>query len=260
MHRWVRVHSIGLMGGLLRRTLVTLALVAPIVFAGSAATRGPASAAPPSATGGCTGLAHRILVPPTTSQLITVIVTDHRATTAALQAWGRKHDGCFARLGQVLSAFVGWNGTSTTKREGDGATPVGTFRLGGRLFEIGSPLPGAERHQPITCGSWWDEDPLSPDYNRFVQLPCGQRPTFGGGSEALWTEQVAYQHLVEIRYNAGPIVAGWGSGIFLHASTGGPTGGCVALPAGVLELVLSWLDPAQRPVIAIGTREDLTTS
>ena len=248
------------MGARLRRTLIAIALVLPIVLAGSALPDDPASAAPPSAASGCAGLAHRILVPPSTSQLRTVLVTDHRATTATVQAWGRQPDGCFARLGPELSAFVGWHGTSRTKREGDGATPVGTFRLGGRLYEIGSPLPGAERHQPITCGSWWDEDPLSPDYNRFVQLPCGQRPTFGGGSEALWTEQVAYQHLVEIRYNAGPIVPGWGSGIFLHGSTGSPTAGCVALPGGVLELVLSWLDPAQRPVIAIGTRSDLGTT
>ena len=248
------------MGARLRRALIAIALVLPIVLAGSALPDDPASAAPPSAASGCAGLAHRILVPPSTSQLITVLVTDHRATTATVQAWGRQPDGCFARLGPELSGFVGWHGTSRTKREGDGATPVGTFRLGGRLYEIGSPLPGAERHQPITCGSWWDEDPLSPDYNRFVQLPCGQRPTFGGGSEALWTEQVAYQHLVEIRYNAGPIVPGWGSGIFLHGSTGSPTAGCVALPGGVLELVLSWLDPAQRPVIAIGTRSDLGTT
>ena len=190
------------MGARLRRTLIAIALVLPIVLAGSALPDDPASAAPPSAASGCAGLAHRILVPPSTSQRLTVLVTDHRATTATVQAWGRQPDGCFARLGPELSAFVGWHGTSRTKREGDGATPVGTFRLGGRLYEIGSPLPGAERHQPITCGSWWDEDPLSPDYNRFVQLPCGQQPSFGGASEALWTEQVAYQHLVEIRYIA----------------------------------------------------------
>jgi L,D-peptidoglycan transpeptidase YkuD (ErfK/YbiS/YcfS/YnhG family) len=236
-------------------TLV-LASLANLGGAGAGAAPTPGAQAP--APAGCRGLAHRLLVPTGTSQLLTVEVVDHHATSATAQAWSREPGGCFVAVGPPLPAFVGWRGTSTAKREGDGTTPVGVFRLGARLFELGDPLPGAERHQAITCGSWWDEDPASPTYNRFVQLPCGQQPSFRGGSEALWTEHVAYQHLVQIRYNADPAVPGYGSGIFLHDGTGGPTAGCVSLEPGTLELVLSWLDPARRPLIAIGTRADLT--
>jgi L,D-peptidoglycan transpeptidase YkuD (ErfK/YbiS/YcfS/YnhG family) len=67
----------------------------------------------------------------------------------------------------------------------------------------------------------------------------------------------AYQHLAVIAYNTKPVVPGQGSGIFLHASTGRPTLGCVSLPLPELLRVLRWLRPASSPVIAIGTRQEL---
>jgi L,D-peptidoglycan transpeptidase YkuD (ErfK/YbiS/YcfS/YnhG family) len=54
-----------------------------------------------------------------------------------------------------------------------------------------------------------------------------------------------------IRYNADPVVPGRGSAIFLHGDVGGPTNGCVSLPAGELDFVLRWLDPARKPQIVI---------
>ena len=54
-----------------------------------------------------------------------------------------------------------------------------------------------------------------------------------------------------------PVVPGKGSGIFLHAQTGGPTIGCVSLRKAELRAVLRWLRPADAPVIAIGTRAQL---
>jgi len=48
-------------------------------------------------------------------------------------------------------------------------------------------------------------------------------------------------------------VPGRGSGIFLHASTGRPTLGCVSLPVPQLVAVLRWLRPASKPLIVIGT-------
>jgi len=63
----------------------------------------------------------------------------------------------------------------------------------------------------------------------------------------------AYVHLAVIEYNMHPAVPGRGSGIFLHAQTGGSTNGCVSLRRGDLDRVLRWLSPASRPYIAIGT-------
>jgi L,D-peptidoglycan transpeptidase YkuD (ErfK/YbiS/YcfS/YnhG family) len=61
----------------------------------------------------------------------------------------------------------------------------------------------------------------------------------------------AYQHAVVLDYNRGG-TPGAGSAFFLHVSTGAPTAGCVAIDAGNLVALLRWLDPAARPLIAIG--------
>ena len=64
----------------------------------------------------------------------------------------------------------------------------------------------------------------------------------------------AYRHFAVIQFNMDPIVPGRGSGIFLHASTGRPTLGCVSLPLPQLLTVLRWLRPPSLPLIVIGTR------
>jgi len=67
----------------------------------------------------------------------------------------------------------------------------------------------------------------------------------------------AYRHLAVIAYNTSPVMPGRGSGIFLHVSMGRPTLGCVSLPLPQLVRTLRWLRPAARPLIAIGTVDDL---
>jgi L,D-peptidoglycan transpeptidase YkuD (ErfK/YbiS/YcfS/YnhG family) len=54
-----------------------------------------------------------------------------------------------------------------------------------------------------------------------------------------------------VRYNASPVRRGRGSCIFLHIwrAAGSPTSGCTAMPAGDLETVVRWLDPARHPVV-----------
>jgi L,D-peptidoglycan transpeptidase YkuD (ErfK/YbiS/YcfS/YnhG family) len=88
-------------------------------------------------------------------------------------------------------------------------------------------------------------------YNRFVHVPCGTPPPFGGDSEALWLVVPQYDYFAVIDYNSSPIVAGRGSAIFIHETTGVPTAGCVALRASALLTLLRWLRPLQHPMIVI---------
>jgi L,D-peptidoglycan transpeptidase YkuD (ErfK/YbiS/YcfS/YnhG family) len=120
------------------------------------------------------------------------------------------------------------------------------------------PNPGGlhAAYHRLVCGDWWDEDPYSALYNRFVHVSCASTPIFAGWSEALWTETRAYPYFAVIDYNDSPTIAGInapGSGIFLHAWMGEPTEGCVALHIPELLAVLRWLKPADHPVIEIGT-------
>ncbi len=147
------------------------------------------------------------------------------------------------------------------RREGDHATPIGVFGFGATIYGT-RPDPGGLRYpyHRLRCGDWWDEDPASPRYNRFVHVPCGVTPTFASGSEALWTEGAAYPYLIPIAFNTGPIRRGRGapgSGIFVHRWVGSATAGCIALPLPRLLRLLRWLAPGRRPEIAIGTDRGL---
>ena len=128
----------------------------------------------------------------------------------------------------------------------------------GRVMYGLAPNPGARyAYHRIVCGDWWVEDPRSPYYNRFHHVRCGARPPFRVKSEDLSRSPTAYRHFVVIRYNADPIVPGRGSGIFLHASTGRSTLGCISLPLARLVTVLRWLRPASAPLIVIGTAAEI---
>jgi L,D-peptidoglycan transpeptidase YkuD (ErfK/YbiS/YcfS/YnhG family) len=138
---------------------------------------------------------------------------------------------------------VGYRGLSAHHREGDGTTPVGTFAIGPVMYGLAA-SPGVRfRYHRLVCGDWWDEDPASATYNRFRHVPCGTRPPFGGGSEALWRATVAYRLFAVVRYNAAPVVRGRGSAIFLHVDTGRATNGCVSLPEPRLRALLRRLRP-----------------
>jgi L,D-peptidoglycan transpeptidase YkuD (ErfK/YbiS/YcfS/YnhG family) len=144
---------------------------------------------------------------------------------------------------------VGYNGLSAHRREGDGTTPLGTFRIGPTVYGIAANPGTTLRYHRLVCGDWWDEDAGSPAYNEFRHVACGRAPPFGGGSEALWQATVAYRYFAVIEYNAAR-VPGRGSGIFLHVDTGHATNGCVSLPRSELVRVLRWLRPGASITIA----------
>jgi L,D-peptidoglycan transpeptidase YkuD (ErfK/YbiS/YcfS/YnhG family) len=183
------------------------------------------------------------------TQLVTVTAPLH-ATAGALSVWTR--DGaCWRRVAGPWRARLGRSGLSTRKREGDGATPLGTFALGATAYGI-APDPGLHlRYHRLACGDWWDEDPASPTYNTFRHVPCGTTPAFGGASEALWRIAPQYRYFAVIEYNDRPVVAGRGSAIFLHVAVGA-TAGCISLPERRLVQLLRWLRPSARPRIRIG--------
>src|SRR5918996_1554673 len=114
---------------------------------------------------------------PAGSQLITVEAASTKTTYATLRTW-RRSGGCWVAVGGPYPARVGHNGIRKNRREGDGTTPIGTFRIG-RVMYGNEPNPGVKfRYQRLRCGDWWNEDPSSPTYNTLQRLRCGQRPPF----------------------------------------------------------------------------------
>jgi L,D-peptidoglycan transpeptidase YkuD (ErfK/YbiS/YcfS/YnhG family) len=191
----------------------------------------------------------------TADQLITVEAASYRTTFAALRLWRRDGRGCWRVVAGPWTARLGVNGIADRRREGDGTTPTGVYGIGRTMYG-NAPNPGVRyRYRRVVCGDWWVEDPASPAYNTFRHVPCGRRPPFRTNPPGMWQDPVAYRYLAVIEFNMRPVVPGRGSAIFLHASKGRPTVGCVSLPVGQLVRTLRWLDPAKRPRIVIGTRE-----
>jgi len=198
----------------------------------------------------CPGLANRVDAPPAAQQLITVQSPEARSTHAELRTW-RRSGKCWLPAAGPFPARVGWNGISANRHEGDGTTPAGIFGIGATMYG-NSPNPGVRfRYRRLRCGDWWNEDARSRTYNTFQHVPCGRTPPFKTTTPGMWESPRAYPFLAVVEFNMRPTVPGRGSGIFLHAQTGGATNGCVSLRRGDLVTVLRWLRPAADPVIAI---------
>jgi L,D-peptidoglycan transpeptidase YkuD (ErfK/YbiS/YcfS/YnhG family) len=184
-------------------------------------------------------------LPSATTQVVVVHADRYDATRATLETFG-KVDGVWRPVFAAMPVWIGEHGFTDTPAEGLSSTPVGVFGFGDTMYGV-SPDPGVRYpYHVLIDGDYWDENVSSLGYNTFVH---GANP--GGASEALWRSPVAYRHFAVITYNM-PAVPGKGSGIFLHASFGKPTAGCVALEAPDLVRVLTWLDPRAAPRIVMG--------
>lgn len=116
-------------------------------------------------------VANALAAPPplTSQQLITVTAPAAHATTATARLWTRTGE-CWQPAGGPYAARVGRNGVRADKREGDGATPAGTFPIGRTMYG-NSPNPGVRsRYVRLRCGDWWVEDVRSPAYNTFQRV------------------------------------------------------------------------------------------
>jgi L,D-peptidoglycan transpeptidase YkuD (ErfK/YbiS/YcfS/YnhG family) len=201
-------------------------------------------------------LANQLASTRSATQLVTVVAARSSSTQGSLRLWS-KGQGCWRPVSVTWTSWLGQRGVSDRKREGDRKTPAGAFGFLPAMYGIAS-NPGVRYHyHRIVCGDWWVEDPRSPWYNRFRHVPCDTDPPFRVTSEDMSRSPTAYRHLAVIAYNRAPIVPGRGSGIFLHASTGRPTLGCVSLPLSQLLVVLRWLRPQRAPLIVIGTRAEI---
>jgi len=185
------------------------------------------------------------------AQLVTVEADTYSTIHATVELW-QKVSGCWQPAGGPWGAMIGENGFSDHHHEGDGTTPTGIYGFEPTVYGV-APDPGtAYPYHQLVCGDWWDEDPTTAAYNTFQHVTCGTNPTFGGGSEALWTETDVYQSFIPIAYNTEPVVAGAGSAIFFHVDNGSATTGCVSIPQADLDQFLRWVNPADAPHIVMG--------
>jgi L,D-peptidoglycan transpeptidase YkuD (ErfK/YbiS/YcfS/YnhG family) len=149
--------------------------------------------------------------------------------------------------GRPLRCATGRAGISAGKREGDGATPAGSFAMRFLLYrpDRGVAPPTGLPLRAIASDDGWCDAPADPAYNRLIRLP------YRASAEALWRADALYDLVVPLGYNDLPVVPGLGSAIFLHLATPdfAPTAGCVALARADLITVLAEADAGAQVVI-----------
>ena len=139
-----------------------------------------------------------------------------------------------------LRCALGANGVRRDKREGDMATPVGSFAVRRALYRpdrvtLGSlALPTA----PLAESDGWCDAPEDAAYNRMVRLP------YPASAERLWRDDRIYDVIGVLGHNDAPPVSRRGSAIFLHVAADdfAPSAGCVALALADLLRVLREAD------------------
>ncbi len=147
----------------------------------------------------------------------------------------------------ILPVALGRGGIKANKREGDGATPRGIFRLR-RLWWRGDrhPRPAtALTARRIGPGDGWCEDPSDRHYNQRINVPSGSP------ADRLARTDHLYDFIVELDHNTRPRVKGRGSAVFIHAARPhfAPTAGCVALKIDTLRHLLARLGPRTKIVV-----------
>jgi L,D-peptidoglycan transpeptidase YkuD (ErfK/YbiS/YcfS/YnhG family) len=161
-----------------------------------------------------------------------------------------KRDFTWRQAMPPIDAVVGRNGFAPPgeKREGDGRTPSGLYRLGTVFGYAESVITKMPYRQSLADDLWIDE-PNALDYNRWVK----QSQTQAASYEKMRRNDDLYKYGIVIEYNSHPVVRDHGSAIFFHiwVSANSTTSGCVAVSEDNILRILAWLNPAANPVILI---------
>ncbi len=147
---------------------------------------------------------------------------------------------------QTVPVALGRGGIKANKREGDGATPRGTFRPL-RLWWRADRHPRPRTFLPVRRigpNDAWSENPADRRYNRPIR--ANNAP-----GDRLMREDHLYDFIIEIDHNTRPRIAGRGSAVFLHLARENfsPTAGCVGMTKADMLRLLARIGPKTRIVI-----------
>lgn len=142
---------------------------------------------------------------------------------------------------------LGRSGMVAQKREGDGATPLGRYRLLCGLWRADRlPRPVTQLpFRPIRPTDGWCDAPDHANYNRPVTLPCAV------SHERLWRKDHLYDIVIVLNQNIAPRRPGGGSAIFFHIAAPAftPTEGCVAIDQAHMNRLLPLLSRGTHIII-----------
>ncbi|WP_421693130.1 L,D-transpeptidase family protein [Aestuariivirga sp.] len=164
---------------------------------------------------------------------IYVLTLSGRATTGLL------------KVGQLtFPCSLGRTGRRWLKREGDGASPRGTWGFRRLFYRADRGFPPRSGLAPLVMRrhDGWCETVGDRNYNRLVRIP------YATSHETMQRQDHLYDIVVELSHNERPRVQGNGSAVFFHLRQpdGGPTAGCIAVSLKDMRTILKWIGPRTR--------------
>jgi L,D-peptidoglycan transpeptidase YkuD (ErfK/YbiS/YcfS/YnhG family) len=210
------------------------------------------------------------------TQAIMVTTPNWNAVEGRLQRYERAttHEK-WRPVGEPIAIVVGKNGlgwgigviatdgshirvsSDPLKKEGDGKSPAGVFVLGTAFGYADQPLRGLKMpYLNLAPSIECVDDTGSKNYNRIVDRSV-VAPDWNSsehmravGESYRWGIVVDHNGIETVE-NANPPEPGGGSCIFLHIwhTHDQGTAGCTAMSQTDLETLLTWLDPARKPLL-----------
>ena len=179
------------------------------------------------------------------------VVAGYERSTAWISMHEKDDSGNWKMI-MTTPGFIGIEGLGKTK-EGDGMTPVGTFRFN-KAFGIADDPGCAIPYTKVDDDTYWSGD-NDINYNQMVSI--NDYPDLNKeDSEHILDYQYEYQYCLNISYNEDSTPHA-GSAIFLHCfgNRKPRTGGCVAIPEEQMYFVMQHVDPDC--VVVIDSMENL---
>lgn len=206
-------------------------------------------------------------------QMVLVTVPGWNAVQGTLRTWQRNHGGAWHEVGTAQPVVIGHGGAAwglglspaqhdgPQKREGDGRSPAGVFRIG-TAFGYAAHADTAMPYLALTATDYCMDVSGTPLYNRIADTAKVGAAALEGSSEPMRRDlhfhgDQAYRIGFVIEHNPDGVAHG-GSCIFAHLWSSPTTGttGCTAMTQDTMQRLLAWLKPQEHPVFVLLPRDE----
>lgn len=188
-------------------------------------------------------------------QLIIAYSAKRSSKTGTVELWELRSDARWHRAYTFSKARFGYNGlaTASAKREGDGKTPMGQYRIPFAFGTSAKPKGTTIKYRRADSNDQWCSRSKSRYYNTWMSAPNKSCPSKDAEVISRYSQ---YRHAAVVNYNSAR-KPGRGSAIFLHIHGKGSTAGCVSVTKNQMITTLKWLRPEKNPRIVIAPRGEL---